>query len=178
MCCLIILQMVQDHFHIWFHQLAISQFQEMSHLLIINKHWLCHSPAPITLCGNTLFLNNLGTKGRAISLKPSTLNIAGNTSIYFYNNTARETGGAIYATASQDINLNCFYQLLDFSNEYSRYNIWLISNTARIGRDHIYSEYMHSGACFASPNRDSNKHDSGTLSYLVQNGPCSLLFSK
>ena len=122
----------------------------------------------ITLRGYILFLNNSGTKGGAIALKPSTLNIASNTSIYFYNNSARETGGAIYATVNQDKFRDCFYQLLDFSNKYSWYNIRFINNTARNGGDHICGEYMHSGDCFAAPNHDSNQHDSGNPSYLVQ----------
>ena len=47
----------------------------------------------ITLSGNITFLNNTGMNGGAIHT--STLTIAGNTRVYFYNNTATDTGGAI-----------------------------------------------------------------------------------
>ena len=49
----------------------------------------------IILVGSITFENNTGIKGGAMALYSSTLNIARDTSVYFYNNTAKEVGGAI-----------------------------------------------------------------------------------
>ena len=123
----------------------------------------------ITLSGIISFLNNSGTMGGAIALKPSTLNIASNTTVYFNNNSASETGGAIYAMIKKYTTGDCFYQLLDYGNKYNWYNVQLINNSARNGGDHIFGEYMHSDACIATQaNRDGNQQNVGTLSYLVQ----------
>ena len=122
----------------------------------------------ITLCGNISFLNNSGTKGGAISLKPSTLNIANNTSVYFYNNSASVTGGAIYATVSQESDRDCFYQLLDYSI-YNKYKIQFVNNSARDGGNHIYGEFMHSDSCIATPtNHGSNQLSVGISSHSAQ----------
>ena len=74
----------------------------------------------ITLSGNVSFLNNTGVNGGAMALYSSTLSFASGTNVYFYNNTAMETGGVIYVDKN-DNNLPlahktysppCFYQLL------------------------------------------------------------------
>ena len=135
-----------------------------------NKHTpLTSYSCTITLLGNISFLNNIGTKGGAIALYPSTLNINANTSVYFYNNSATEIGGAIFVTREKYFVESCFYQLLDF-NKYNWYSIQLVNNTARNGGDHIYGEFMHSDDCCATPETCHNKPHKivGTPSYLVQ----------
>ena len=112
----------------------------------------------ITLSGNVSFLNNTGINGGAMALYSSTLNIASNTSVYFYNNTATETGGAIYVM-NENMNLKflfpkytaCFYQLLDYDESSSTwYDIRFHNNSAKNGGDHIYGESMHSDTCYAA----------------------------
>ena len=124
----------------------------------------------ITLSGNISFVSNSGTKGGAIALLPSTLNIAHNTTIYFYNNLARETGGAIHVAKSSYSFDKCFYQLLDHSNKYNWYRIQFKNNTAKNGGDHVYGELMHSDACCATPEIcHSDTHNIiGTPSYRAQ----------
>ena len=107
----------------------------------------------ITLSGKISFRNNTGVNGGAMTLYSSTLNIAPNTTVYFYNNTATETGGAIYVDNDRDklastaytYFLLCFYQLLDYDvNSSNWYNISLYNNSASKGGDHIYGAFMHS----------------------------------
>ena len=110
----------------------------------------------ITLSGNISFLNNSGVSGGAMALYSSTLNIAPNTSVYFYNNTATETGGAIYLGNEGNTDLPssllpCFYQLLDYDydvNSSNWYDISFHNNSATEGGDHIYGALMHSGDCY------------------------------
>ena len=108
----------------------------------------------ITFSGNISFLNNTGINGGAIALYSSTLNIASNTSVYFYNNTATETGGAIYVSSDRYKNIfalnliPCFYQLPDYNKSNSTwYDIQFTNNSAKNGGDHIYGESMHSTVC-------------------------------
>lgn len=105
----------------------------------------------ITLSGkNISFINNSGTKGGAMYLYYSTLNIDKSSHIDFYNNSAEETGGALHVEFDPDKHLvYCFYQLLQYSN-LSRYAIHFENNTAIMGGDHIYGEYMHSEVCNAA----------------------------
>ena len=108
----------------------------------------------ITLSGSVSFLSNTGTKGGAMALHSSTLNIASNTIVYFYNNTATETGGAIYVTNDDNKFLGlpnytpCFYQLLDYGED-NWYDIQFVNNSAQSGGDHIYGVSMHSDTCYA-----------------------------
>ena len=107
--------------------------------------------------GNILFVNNSGVSGGAMALYSSTLNIAPNTSVYFYNNTATETGGAIYVGNEGNTDLPlpilpCFYQLLNYDvNSSNWYNISFHDNSAMEGGDHIYGAFMHSGDCYVDP---------------------------
>ena len=109
--------------------------------------------------GNISFLNNSGVSGGAMALYSSTLNIAPNTSVYFYNNTATETGGAIYLGNEGNTDLPspllpCFYQLLDYDydvNSSNWYNISFHNNSATEGGDHIYGALVHSGDCYVDP---------------------------
>ena len=136
-----------------------------------NKHTpLTPYSCTITLLGNISFLNNIGTNGGGIALYSSTLNIASNTSVYFYNNSATQSGGAIYVTRDKDSIGSCFYQMLGYNKKYKWYNIQLIDNSATNGGDHIYGEFMHSDYCCATPEICQNKlHNTvGILSYLVQ----------
>ena len=104
----------------------------------------------ITLVGSITFKNNTGIKGGAMSLFSSTLNIARDTSVYFYNNTAEEVGGAIYVTnedsdyysiesALNYLYIPCFYQLLDF-DEQQKCNMRFVNNSAIKGGDNIYGD--------------------------------------
>ena len=86
-----------------------------------------------------------------MALYSSTLNIAPNTSVYFYNNTATKTGGAIYVDNNANnllINLPYFYQFLDYDpNSSNWYNISFYNNSAARGGNDIYGAFMHSGIC-------------------------------
>ena len=110
----------------------------------------------VTLSGNISFVNNNGTNGGALALYSSTLNVDSNTTVNFINNTATDTGGAIYVTNDKNRfaypeYVPCFYQLLDYGADSNWYNIRFENNTARNGGDHIYGESMHSCACYAVP---------------------------
>ena len=110
----------------------------------------------ITLSGNVAFLNNTGTKGGAMALYSSTLNIASNTSVYFHNNVAREVGGAIYVSKTKNpYNTHCFYQLLDYVNTSEAYNVRFKANRAETGGDHIYGVNMKSVCSVAYYNGSS-----------------------
>ena len=114
----------------------------------------------ITLSGIISFLNNTGINGGAMTLYSSTLNIAPNTSVYFYNNTATETGGAIYVDYDghqfpSPYYLLCFYRLLDYEADSNWYNIIFCNNSATMGGDHVYGALMHSSNCYiALPSQD------------------------
>ena len=118
----------------------------------------------ITLSGNVSFLNNTGTNGGAMALYSSTLNIASSTSVYFYNNSAIDTGGAIYVTRDEHYEhyfslkyvYHCSYQLLDY-NEDNWYDIQFVNNSAKNGGDHIYGEYIHSDTCYVTTFYDSSE---------------------
>ena len=71
-----------------------------------------------------------------MALYSSTLNIASNTNVYFYNNRATDNGGAIYVGNEGNTDLPlpllpCFYQLLDYdydvkgsiANWYNNYTL-------------------------------------------------------
>ena len=65
----------------------------------------------------------------------SKLNINNNSHIEFYNNSAIESGGALYVEFDLDkhlVNRHCFYQLLDYGN-YSHYSIHFNNNSANGG---------------------------------------------
>ena len=115
----------------------------------------------ITLSGNVSFLNNSGAKGGAMALYLSTLNIDKSSNIYFYKNSAVETGGALYVEVDQERHLvYCFYQLLGYVNGSSHYAIHFQNNSAERGGDHIYGEYMHSDACIVALGDDGDKVES------------------
>ena len=111
----------------------------------------------IIFSGSISFVNNTGINGGAMALYSSTVNIASNASVYFLNNTATETGGAIYVSSDpydryKDVyTLNlmpCFYQLLGYNKSNSTwYDIQFVNNSAKNGGDHIYGESMHSTVC-------------------------------
>lgn len=99
----------------------------------------------VTLSGHVSFVNNTGTNGGAMALYSSTLHIARNTSVYFYNNKAREVGGAIYISeAYNPFDINCFYQLLNYTNSSKEYSLRFEANMAEKGGDHIYGVNMNS----------------------------------
>ena len=129
----------------------------------------------VTLSGNISFINNTGINGGAMALYSSTLNIATNTSVYFIDNTATDTGGALYVTndnnklpATQYV--PCFYQLLDYNDRSNNwYDITFVNNTARNGGDHIYGEYMHSCICLAAIQASTNGREPDRIpTYCVQ----------
>lgn len=117
----------------------------------------------ITVMGNISFVNNTGMNGGAIAMYSSTLKVAANTSVYFINNTATQTGGAIYVSndnieiirrfawfSKRLRQVPCFYQLLEYNKDCGYYNIQFINNSATNGGDHIYGEAMHSDICYVT----------------------------
>ena len=120
----------------------------------------------ITLSGNISFLNNTGIRGGAMALYSTTLNIARNTNVYFFNNVASETGGAIHVDTNE-INYYpagaymrpCFYQLLDYVNDSNLYSVHFKNNLAKHGGDHLYGEYMHSDFCWAATAYSTKSND-------------------
>ena len=110
----------------------------------------------VTLSGYVSFVNNSGTNGGAMALYSSTLNIARNTTMYFYNNKAREVGGAIYVSATYNpYKIDCFYQLLNYTNSSKEYSLRFEANTAEKGGNHIYGVNMQDSCVVAYYRRSS-----------------------
>ena len=100
--------------------------------------------------GQLSFVNNTGTKGGAMALYSSTLNIARGTSVYFHRNRAREVGGAIYVSKTYNpFETECFYQLLNYTNSSKAYGLVFEANTAEKGGDHIYGVNMKADCAVA-----------------------------
>ena len=79
-----------------------------------------------------------------MALYSSTLNFAQNTSVYFHCNKAREVGGVIYvSTTYNPYEVDCFYQLLNYTNSSRTYSLVFDANTAEKGGDHIYGANMN-----------------------------------
>ncbi len=103
-------------------------------------------------------------------LYSSTVGFACDSSVYFYNNTAMEAGGAIYVDKNYK-NVPpvhsmylwpCFYRLLRVTT-YDWHNITIFNNSAAKGGSDIYGEFMHSGICDAGD---------GTSGYTVTVPSC------
>ena len=116
----------------------------------------------ITLSGTVSFVNNTGTNGGALALYSSTLNIARNTSVYFYNNSALETGGAIYVYGQnmkpspfEDQYEYCFYHLMDYMHEddddKNTYELQFEENHAKKAGEHLFGVRLL-GFCTATDN--------------------------
>ena len=119
----------------------------------------------ITLSGTVSFVNNTGTNGGALALYSSTLNIARNTSVYFYNNSALETGGAIYVYGQNmkpspfgDQYEYCFYHLMDYMHEddddNNTYKLQFEENHAKKAGEHLFGVRLL-GFCTAAYNIDN-----------------------
>ena len=120
----------------------------------------------VTLSGFVSFLNNTGTKGGAMALYSSILKIGRNTSVYFYNNSALETGGAIYVSGQNikptPFEENCFYQLMDYtySDDYyynNTYQIKFEENHAKKSGEHLFGASLM-GFCTAAYYDDTASH--------------------
>jgi len=101
-----------------------------------------------------------------MALYPSTLNIARNTSVYFYNNSALESGGAIYVSGQSikptPFEENCFYQLMDYmySDDYyynNTYQIKFEENHAKKSGEHLFGASLM-GFCTAAYYDDTASH--------------------
>ena len=124
----------------------------------------------ITLSGVVVFANNSGIRGGAMALYSSTLNVAPGANVSFFNNSAEETGGAIFINPSlipdqllfvfdqtdflvmapEGLLPQCFYHLLNCS-EGASYVFSFANNSAMHGGDDIYGAsldyHQSSGNC-------------------------------
>ena len=124
----------------------------------------------ITLSGVAIFSNNSGIKGGGMVLYSSMLNVAPGANVSFIDNSAMETGGAIFIYPSliptqlwlalwkqqpsiipgQDMRPQCFYRLLNCSAGAS-YAFSFVNNSATYGGDDIYGASLNyhqsSGNC-------------------------------
>ena len=141
---------------------GISQLTDTNQSSAISSYF-----SNITLSGVVTFANNRGIRGGAMALYLSTLYLAPGTNVLFINNSAMETGGAIYVdpsltphqlllimeqvsfpeTATEDIRPRCFYQLLNCSVD-ANYTFSFANNSAVNGGDDIYgaSLQFHQGS--------------------------------
>ena len=109
----------------------------------------------VTFAGYVRFVRNRGYLGGALMLVGTTMKLAKNSNLYFRDNHATETGGAIHVVNPATIiethryQSSCFYQLLDYDNISSSYTLQFINNTARKGGDHIFGASLKS-YCIAS----------------------------
>ena len=109
----------------------------------------------VTLVGNVRFVRNRGYLGGALMLVGTTMKLANGSKVYFRENHATETGGAIHVVYPATIiethryQSSCFYQLLDYYSNHSTYSLQFINNTAKKGDDHIFGASLKS-YCLAS----------------------------
>ena len=100
----------------------------------------------VSMSGCVSFHNNTGTKGGAMALYSSILNIERNTRAHFDYNSATDTGGALYVGGMNEldpINFHpCFYHLLNYSDEDANYSLSFEGNRANKGGEHIYGAHM------------------------------------
>ena len=106
------------------------------------------------LSGEISFINNTGTRGAAMILYSSTLNIAPNTNVTFINNSAKDRGGAVYVESGvakifDQVFFKCFYQLLNCS-ENTNYSFYFSNNSAPNGGNDIYRAFLHDIYCLPS----------------------------
>ena len=108
------------------------------------------------MSGNVTFVNNTGTRGAAMILYSSTLNIAPNTNLVFINNSAKDRGGAIYiepgvSSIFHQFHFICFFQLLNCSNN-ANYSLYFSNNSAVNGGDDVYGAFLQAGSgCLPEP---------------------------
>ena len=91
----------------------------------------------VTFHGRVSFFNNNAISGGALSLIESVIQVKGNCCVEFTNNSAEETGGAVFV----DNNDKCFYVTVAESNHSRPSNtckLYFRNNKAKNGGDHIY----------------------------------------
>ena len=91
----------------------------------------------LTFYGNVSFWNNNAVSGGALSLIKSVIYVKGNCSVDFINNSAEETGGAVFV----ENNNECFYAITEMGypgHNGSNCKLHFRNNKARNGGDHIY----------------------------------------
>ena len=105
----------------------------------------------VTLAGDTLFSNNTSTRGGALLLHDSYMYLTAFSNISFFNNRAKDVGGAIYLQHTNiqfdifDI-LPCFYQITsDSLMDSPELNLNFKSNSATGGGDDIYGGSLYMG---------------------------------
>ena len=145
---------------------GISQFTGTNQSSAISSYF-----SNITLSGEVVFANNSGIRGGAMALYSSILNVAPGANVSFINNSAEETGGAIFIypslippyqqlliTEQQDFPIiykentppQSFYQLLNCTFG-ANYTFTFANNSAMDGGDDIYGAslqfHQSSGIC-------------------------------
>jgi predicted outer membrane repeat protein len=119
------------------------------------------------------FINNSAANGGAIALLSSTLELVnGSSNLTFENNSAKETGGAIYVDPDRfkftsQIRYNNFYYLLETNCLYDtgtdttsmEQHLYFINNLAGIAGDDIYGaslEWCNGSVVYIHPKNNSN----------------------
>ena len=98
----------------------------------------------LTLSGKVSFINNTGIRGGAMALYSSTLYFINGSKVSFVNNSAQQTGGAIYIEPDMThrIKPDCFYSHHDGNHHYSEncqeITIYYSENSAQFAGDNIY----------------------------------------
>ena len=104
----------------------------------------------LNIQGNVKFVDNSGLKGGALSLEYSRVYIANNTQILFENNTAIDTGGAIFVQSSRSFTL-CFYQFPDFSHTHNpTIQLLFVNNNAGRGGSNLYGAALRENCIVSS----------------------------
>ena len=133
----------------------INLFVENSNISNSENTAISLYSSTVTFTGFVSFVRNKGYLGGALRLVGTTMNLANNSELYFMNNHATETGGAIHVMNPATIIeahkyiSSCFYRLLDYNEVNSTYALLFINNTAKKGGDHIYGASLKS-YCIAS----------------------------
>ena len=95
--------------------------------------------------GHTVFANNAGSRGGAVSLDHSTIYLAKNSIVTFRTNTASDVGGAIYV--ENTVPYNCFYQTHSGSAVME-----FMNNSAINGGWNIYGAQLNESKVLITPN--------------------------
>ena len=132
----------------------VNLFVKNSNILNSTSTALSLYSSTVTFVGYIRFVRNKGYLGGALMLVGTTMKLANNSKLYFRDNHATETGGAIHVVNPATVIeahryvSSCFYQFLDYG-ENSAYALQFINNTAKKGGDHIFGASLKS-YCIAS----------------------------
>ena len=128
----------------------------------------------IYFSGSLMFFNNTGVNGGAIALYASFLLPKPHTKMYFYNNHAQTTGGALYVkelgVPHGFISIKCFLQpVVLYRSLNTDIVAYFVNNTAEVAGDVLYGGYQEKCIDDDYENK-SSLFQNVNLDYTMQTG--------